>query len=194
MKILKTDCKYGVDDLVINEAINVMADGGVVLYPTDTVYGLGANIFDEKAVRRVFELKRRSLDKPLSVLVRNLQDIHFVAELGDREREIMDKYLPGPFTFILNKKFLVSDVVTGGLDQVGVRIPDNDIARGLAKIFPIITTSANLSGCDVRQSVGDILGQLDGEVDLVIDVGVFNDCSPSTIVDLTSDELIYVER
>lgn len=193
MKILKTDCN-NVDDSVIVEAINVMADGGVILYPTDTVYGLGANIFDEKAVRKVFELKRRSLSKPLSVLVRNLEDVNLIAELGDYERSVLDSYLPGPFTFILNKKSLVSSLVTSGLNQVGVRIPDNSLARSLASIFPVITTSANLSGCDVYQSVDDIVGQLDGLVDLVLDVGFLGVNSASTVVDLTSGEWVYIER
>ena len=193
MKILKTDIGK-VDDSVIRQAIEVMANGGVVLYPTDTVYGLGANIFNKKAVKKVFELKKRNPTKPLSVLVKDLENIELIAKVGDYERENIRRYLPGPYTLILNKKSVVPRTVTGGLTQVGVRIPDNEISRNLAKIFPITTTSANLAGLEVRQSVEDILSQLHDEVDLVIDVGTLEDASPSTIIDLTTKELLFFER
>lgn len=193
MKILKADIGR-IDDSIINEAIEVMADGGVVLYPTDTVYGLGANIFNKKAVKKVFELKRRNPTKPLSILVKDLDDIEIIAKVGAYERKYLNKYLPGPYTLILNKKSIVSRTVTGGLNQVGVRIPDNRISRELAKIFPITTTSANLAGFEVNQSVDDILSQLNDEVDLVIDVGTLKETNPSTIINLTTKELIYMER
>ena len=193
MKILKTNLEK-IDESIINEAIEVMANGGVVLYPTDTVYGLGANIFNKKAVKKVFELKKRILTKPLSILVQNLEDIEIIAKIGSYERENINKYLPGPYTLILNKKSVVSRTVTGRLRQVGVRIPDNNIARNLAKIFPITTTSANLAGLEVHQSIEDIINQLNGEVDLVIDVGTLKQSHPSTIIDLSTKELIYFER
>lgn len=193
MKILKTNLRE-VDDSIIEEAIGIMANGGVVLYPTDTVYGLGANIFNRKAVKKVFELKRRNPAKPISVLVKNPSDIEIIAKVGSYERENIKKYLPGPYTLILNKKNIISRTVTGGLKQVGIRIPDNEISRNLAKIFPITTTSANLAGFEVHQSVDDILSQLGDEIDLVIDVGTLKNAHPSTIIDLTTKELIYFER
>lgn len=193
MKILKTYIDRA-EDSIIRQAIEVMADGGVVLYPTDTVYGLGANIFNKKAVKKVFELKERNPTKPLSVLVKDPEDIEVIAKVGSYERESIERHLPGPYTLILNRKSIVSRTVTGGLNKVGVRIPDNDISRNLAEIFPITTTSANLAGLEVDQSVDDILSQLNGDVDMVIDVGKLKESNPSTIVDLTTNELIYLER
>lgn len=187
MKVKKTSIDK-IDDEMIHEAINVLADGGVVLYPTDTVYGLGANIFDNKAVRRVFEIKKRSFIKPLSILVSDVESIGLVARVSRSQRKTLEDYLPGPYTFILNKQNIVPRYVTGGLKNVGVRVPDNEIACRLASIFPITTTSANLSDDEVLSNPKEILEQLDCEVDLVIDVGDLSSSSPSSIIDLTGFE------
>ena len=184
MKIIKTTLD-SVDENIINEAINVLADGGIVLYPTDTVYGLGANIFDKGAVRRVFDIKQRNLLKPLSILVSNVDSIDLVAKVSLSQKEIINSYLPGPYTFILQKKPIVPHAVTSGSNYVGVRVPDNEIACRLAGIFPITTTSANLSDEDVLSNPSEILNQLDRDVDLVIDVGDLKSNHPSKIIDLS---------
>jgi L-threonylcarbamoyladenylate synthase len=187
MKVQKTSIDK-IDDEIIHEAINVLADGGVVLYPTDTVYGLGANIFDNKAVRRVFEIKKRSFIKPLSILVSDIESINLVAKMSLSQRKTIEDHLPGPYTFILNKRNIVPRYVTGGLKNVGIRVPDNEIACRLAGIFPITTTSANLSDDEVLSNPKEILEQLDCEVDMVIDVGDLSSSSPSSIIDLTGLE------
>lgn len=184
MKVFKTSIDK-LDEKVINEAVNVLADGGVVLYPTDTIYGLGANIFDKKAVRRVFDIKHRSYLKPLSILVGDVGAIDLVAKVSLSQKQTINSYLPGPYTFILNRKKIVPRMVTGGSSNVGVRVPDNEIACRLAGIFPITTTSANLSDDEVLSTPEEILKQLDCEVDLVIDVGELNSSNPSSIIDLT---------
>lgn len=193
MEILKTSIDK-LDKNVIDEAIEVLAGGGVVLYPTDTVYGLGANIFNNRAVRRVFEIKRRSLLKPLSILLSANEAINLVAEVSDSQREIINSYFPGPYTFILKKRKTVPRVVTSGSNFVGVRVPDNDIARNLATIFPITTTSANLSDKEVLSDPIEIAEQLDFEVDLVIDAGPLKSRRASVIVDLTTDEPKLIRR
>ena len=185
MKILKTSIDK-IDDKIINEAIEVLADGGVVLYPTDTVYGLGANIFDNKAVRRVFEIKNRSLLKPLSILVSDVNAIDLVAEASIKQKEVINQHLPGPYTFILKKRKIVPRIVTSGSIYVGVRVPDNEIACRLASLFPITTTSANLSDEEVLSTPKEILEQLDCDVDLVIDVGELNSNHASKIIDLSA--------
>lgn len=193
MKILKTS-NSSPDEKVINEAIDVLADGGVIIYPTDTVYGLGANIFNNKAVRRVFKIKQRNLLKPLSILVSNTDAIDVVAKISRYQKDTLDKYLPGPYTFILNKTPVVPRVVTSGLTHVGVRVPENEIACKLAKIFPITTTSANLSDEEVLSTPDEILEQLGCDVDLVIDVGPLESKNASTIIDLTAPQPIFIRR
>ncbi|MBQ6099838.1 MAG: threonylcarbamoyl-AMP synthase [Methanobrevibacter sp.] len=185
MKVLKTRTDE-IDEKIIAEAIDVLASGGVVLYPTDTVYGLGANIFDGKAVKRVFEIKNRSLLKPLSILVSDIEAIGLVAKLSLSQKQIIKSHLPGPYTFILDKRKIVPRAVTSGSRYVGVRVPDNRIACRLASIFPITTTSANLSDEEVLSTPEEILNQLDCDVDLVIDVGELNSNHPSKIIDLTA--------
>lgn len=185
MKVVKTSIEE-FDDEVIFEAIKVLADGGVVLYPTDTVYGLGANIFDRQAVKRVFDIKQRSYLKPLSILVRDIESIDIVAKLSLGQKNNIEKYLPGPYTFILNKRNIVPRAITGGLGDVGVRVPDCELACRLASIFPITTTSANISNDEVLSNPTEILEQLDCEVDMVIDVGDLKTSHASSIVDLTA--------
>ena len=184
MKVLKTSIDE-VDEDIVSEAINVLADGGVVLYPTDTVYGLGANIFDKKAVRKVFDIKQRSYLKPLSILVGDVRAIDLVAKTSLSQKQTINKYLPGPYTFILNKRKIVPRTITSGLKSVGVRVPDCELACRLASIFPITTTSANLSDDEVLSNPKEIIDQIGNRVDLVIDVGDLNTSNESSIVDLT---------
>ena len=193
MKILKTNqnevCKN-----VIDEAVKVLADGGVILYPTDTVYGLGANIFNRKAVRKVYNIKKRSYLKPVSLLVSSKDAIPLVSKASLNQLNFIDKYLPGPYTFILKKSKIVPRHLTSGSANVGVRVPKSEIACSLAKIFPITTTSANLSNKDTLDTPEEILKQLGCEVDLIIDVGPLKFGNPSTIIDLTGEEPVFVKR
>ena len=193
MKVLETDFD-NFDKSVINEAIEVMANGGVILYPTDTVYGLGANIFNKLAVKKIYNIKNRSLSKPLSILVSSKEAINLVANVRLRDKPYINKYLPGPYTLIFKKTPIVSRTVTGGDKNVGIRIPDCEIASSLASVFPIITTSANLSNDKTLNSPDKILKQLSGDVDLIIDVGPLDGGNPSTIIDLTVDEPTFLKR
>lgn len=193
MKILKTN-QNEVDKKVIDEAVKVLADGGVILYPTDTVYGLGANIFNRKAVRKVYNIKKRSYLKPVSLLVSSKDAIPLVSKASLNQLNFIDKYLPGPYTFILKKSKIVPRHLTSGSVNVGVRVPKSEIACSLAKIFPITTTSANLSNKDTLDTPEEILKQLGCEVDLIIDVGPLKSGNPSTIIDLTGEEPVFVKR
>lgn len=193
MKILKTN-QNEVDRKVIDEAVKVLADGGVILYPTDTVYGLGANIFNRKAVKKVYNIKKRSYLKPVSLLVSSKDAIPLVSKASLNQLNFIDKYLPGPYTFILKKSKIVPRHLTSGSVNVGVRVPKSEIACSLAKIFPITTTSANLSNKDTLDTPEEILKQLGCEVDLIIDVGPLKSGNPSTIIDLTGEEPVFVKR
>ena len=193
MKILKTN-QNEVDKKVIDEAVKVLADGGVILYPTDTVYGLGANIFNRKAVKKVYNIKKRSYLKPVSLLVSSKDAIPLVSKASLNQLNFIDKYLPGPYTFILKKSKIVPRHLTSGSVNVGVRVPKSEIACSLGKIFPITTTSANLSNKDTLDTPEEILKQLGCEVDLIIDVGPLKSGNPSTIIDLTGEEPVFVKR
>ena len=176
MKIFKMSSENP-DMNLISEAIDIMADGGIILYPTDTVYGLGANIFNNDAVKKIYEIKKRD----------HTNSLELIADLNKDSRAIVDKWLPGPFTFILNKKKIVSPYVSAS-SKVGVRIPDYKIARLLASLFPITTTSANITNECTLSNPQDILKQIGNDIDLVIDVGDLGKAKPSTVIDLSSSK------
>lgn len=168
----------------IKHAINILENEGTVVYPTDTIYGLGANIHSENAIKKIYSLKKRSFDKPISVCVSDISEIKKIAYLDKIGEEIVKKILPGPFTIILRKKESISSLLTAGKDKIGIRIPDNLVCRELSRGFPITATSANLSGKSVPESVNEVIKQLGESVDLILDGGKLQD-EPSTVIDLT---------
>ncbi|MGB9937937.1 MAG: L-threonylcarbamoyladenylate synthase [Methanobacterium sp.] len=172
---------------VIKQAITALKEGKVILYPTDTVYGIGANIFDIQAVEKVYSIKKRPLNKPLSVCVSKIEDIPKIAYLNKDTENIIKDILPGPFTVILNKKDNINPVLTAGSNKIGIRIPDNKVCIELAKEFPITTTSANLSGKPVQESVEKVLEQLEDNIDLIIDTGICKHGIHSTVIDMTTN-------
>lgn len=179
---------------LIYEAIDILKDDGVILYPTDTLYGLGANIFSDEGVRRIYEIKQRPTKKPLSVSVSNFEGLSLIGNITSRNEKIIKNYLPGPYTFILKKKSIVPPIVTSYTSKVGVRIPDNTISQLLSMNFPITTTSANISDDEVFTNPNDIIKQLKGDIDLVIDVGKIKSTGPSTIIDLTKEKPTLVRK
>ncbi|MFA0833530.1 MAG: L-threonylcarbamoyladenylate synthase [Methanobacterium formicicum] len=184
MKIIKVD-----PDNPEKEKMAMVRDtlsgGGTVVYPTDTVYGLGANLFHEDALQNVYLMKRRPLNKPISLCVSKVEDIQQVAYLNPQLDGIIKKILPGPYTLILNKKEIVPLLITGGTDKIGVRIPDNSICREISREFPITTTSANISGHPSPVSAQEARKDLDDHPDILIDSGPCSGGISSTVVDLT---------
>jgi len=184
MKIIKVD-----PDNPEKKKMTMVRDslhcGKTVVYPTDTVYGLGANIFHEDALQKVYLMKRRPLTKPVSVCVSQVEDIQQIAHLNPQIEKIIQKILPGPYTLILNKKEVVSSLITGGKDKIGVRIPDNSICREISSEFPITTTSANISGHPSPVSAQEARKDLDDHPDILIDSGPCSGGISSTVVDLT---------
>jgi L-threonylcarbamoyladenylate synthase len=169
----------------IEMAREILRQGGTIVYPTDTVYGLAANIFHEKAVLKVYQMKKRLKNKPISVCLSQIQDIKTVAQLDPDLENIVQKILPGPYTLILNKKDNLQSRVTAGTDKIGIRIPNNDICRELSRKFPITTTSANISGHPSPTSARKAQKELDDKPDIILDSGPCSDGISSTVVDLT---------
>ncbi len=169
----------------IKMVLDILRQGGTVVYPTDTVYGLAANIFKKKAVLDVYEMKKRSLDKPLSICLSEPEDIMNVAYLDSKGEEIVQEILPGPYTLILKRKENVPPQITGKTDKIGVRIPNNVISREISSEFPITATSANISGHPSPRSVSDVQKDLDGQPDIIIDSGPCKSGFSSTVVDIT---------
>ena len=167
----------------IDEAISVMERGGAVIYPTDTIYGLGVNALDGESVRKLFRIKGRAPDKPVSICVSGVSEIPRFSKPSSHAMEIIRRILPGPYTVLLEKKDLVPDILTGGSSKVGVRVPDDEVCRRISARFPVTATSANISGRQPSANPYDIIGDL--EVDLMLDAGECDSTEPSTVVDLT---------
>ena len=134
---------------MLEKAAELIKQGKIVVFPTETVYGIGTNGLDEQAVKKLYNVKQRPLNKPISLLVSNMEMVNQIAkDITEIEYKIMEKFFPGPLTIILKKKDIVPDLLTAGQNTVGVRMPSNEIARKLVEAagVPIAAPSANLSG------------------------------------------------
>lgn len=167
------------------EASEVINNGGLVLFPTETVYGIGANGFSDEAVSKIFKAKGRPQDNPLILHISNMEMLDNIAkDITDIEYKLMKNFWPGPFTIILNKKDIVPQVVTAGLDTVAVRMPSNNIAKYLIEYagVPIAAPSANVSGKPSGTNINDIFEELKDKVDYIIDGGDSDIGLESTVV------------
>lgn len=181
----------------IKEAAKVLENGGVVIFPTETVYGIGVNGLDEKAIRKLYEIKERPYDKPISLLVADFEMIKEVAEnISDVEWKIISKFFPGPITIILNKKKCVPDILTNNKDKVGIRMPQNQTAIELIKCLgkPIATSSANISGKRDNTNLKDILVDFKDKVDYYIDEGKSKIGIASTVVQVIDGKPIILRE
>ncbi|MCX6136510.1 MAG: L-threonylcarbamoyladenylate synthase [Ignavibacteriales bacterium] len=177
-------------ECIIAEAARIVVAGGVIVYPTDTIYGIGADATNAVAVERIFSIKERERGKALLVLVASAEMAkQFIEPLTPETERILGKYWPGSVTFIFRANPLLPEILTAGTGTVGIRVPDNHFCRALCLKagVPIVSTSANLSGSDVAGDVAQIMRDFDGIVDLVVDNGNTSQTTPSTVVDLTGD-------
>jgi tRNA threonylcarbamoyl adenosine modification protein (Sua5/YciO/YrdC/YwlC family) len=167
---------------LINKVVEVLDQGGLIIYPTDTFYGIGCDLFNKRAITRVYQLKKRPLTKPFSFVCSDLKDISLYAKVNNDAYRIMKRSLPGPYTFILEGTRLVPKLMLASRKTVGIRVPNNkiclDIVTGLGR--PIISTSvAFAEPADIHDTYGSL-------VDMVIDGGVIS-YEPSTVISLVDD-------
>ena len=177
---------------IIADAARLIQTGELVAFPTETVYGLGANGLDPDACKKIFAVKGRPSDKPLSLHVSSVEMIDGIACITPIAERLIKTFLPGPLTLILKKKSLVPDEVTRGLSTVGIRMPDNDIALALidAAGVPIAAPSANLSGHRSPTTAQEVLNELDGRIPLILDGGACRLGISSTIVDVATGKIL----
>jgi L-threonylcarbamoyladenylate synthase len=175
----------------VAEAAKVLVGGGVVVYPTETVYGIGASIYIPEAVERVFEIKGRERGMPLSVAVASFEMIEQVASISEDDLALLRKVLPGPVTILVEKDPDLPDTVTAGSPLVGIRFPDHPMALELIGMAgPITSTSANLSGQKPPASIAELNPKIAKKVDFVLDGGRSKLAQPSTLVDLEARRVI----
>lgn len=172
----------------ILEAAEAIKQGGTVAFPTETVYGLGANALDSEAVKKIFKAKGRPQDNPLIIHVASKDIKDYVKEVTPIAKKIIDKFWPGPLTIILEKKSIIPNETSAGLSTIGVRMPNDDIALALIEEsgVPIAAPSANISGRPSPTDINRCIEDLDGRVDYIIGGERSNYGVESTILDLTS--------
>ncbi|MDD1674577.1 MAG: threonylcarbamoyl-AMP synthase [Methanomicrobiales archaeon] len=172
---------------IVSQAVQVLNHGGTIVYPTDTVYGLGADALNEDAILQVYEMKRREISKPISVAVSDEEMLRAVAVVSPEAEAFIRQFLPGPLTVVLKAKRCLPEILTGGTGMIGVRIPRHDLALAIISAFdtPITATSANLSGEKDPATINDVHIC----ADLVIDGGRLSG-KPSTVVDLVTGEIV----
>ncbi len=200
MKLIKCPKSKGecgecsLSDEEVDEIVSVLKAGELIVYPTDTLYGIGADPFNQSSVKKVFLAKNRPFDMPLSIAVSNEKMMESVTVLNENARKLIRRFLPGALTILLTKKPSIPDILTSGSNQVGIRIPNHPLAiRIIDKFGPITSTSANLHShkdpIDTRIPMQD----LKETAKICVDCGRTSRGVPSTIVDV-SDGTVEVIR
>ena len=198
MKIFKIS-QSSPDPLVVSEIAELLKTGSVIAYPTDTFYGLGADITNQSAVERLYSIKKRMPEKPILVLISDIMMLRpLIANgyLSQTAERLTDRFWPGPLTLVFNASDSVPPILTANTGKIGIRLPDNELCKLLIDKLehPMTATSANISGennidnpSDVEKSIGD-------KIDALIDGGLTKGGYASTIVDVTGEEPVFIRE
>ncbi len=171
----------------INIATNLLKDGNIIAFPTETVYGIGSLIYDLTSVEKIYELKGRSKTNPLAAHISDISHTEYLCEyIPDDFYKLAEKFLPGPLSIVLKKNSSISDLVTGNLNTISIRMPDNDICLDLIKSAgqPIAATSANFSGKPASTKLKHVLDDFDGKIPAILDGGNCKYNIESTVLSL----------
>ena len=187
---MKTEMLSAVSPDTIRRALEILRAGGLVAFPTDTVYGVGALAFDDEAVQSIYMAKDRPIEKAIPVLIGDMEDLDKIAiDIPNMAKKLASRFWPGPLTILIPKKPSLPKAVSATA-AVGVRVPDHEIARALLRAAgPMAVTSANVSGQASPTTAEQVFAQLGGRIELIIDGGKTPGGVPSTLVDCTGDEI-----
>jgi len=195
MEVLKIDYNNPSPES-IQKSIQVLKKDGVILAPSDTCYGLIADIRCKKAISKVYELKNRDKSLPLSIVV-NPKILDKYVELTAEQKKVVEKYLPGSYTLILPKTDLIPSYINNNMGNVGIRMMNCSFIEKLSEFFgfPFITTSANLSGKEVKYNISKVLAEVDNSLlDFVIDAGDLDENMPSQVINILENGDLEVLR
>lgn len=185
-KVCKINCSYPASK-VIDQTATIIKQGGLVIFPTETVYGIGALMRNKKAVDKIYQLRNRPKNKAVLILIASKKDLDKFAYLNLRAKKIINKFWPGPLTVILKKKNNIPNFITANRKTVAIRLPENKFLLNLIKKIgqPIIAPSANISGRKSPLLAKETFKDFFGKVDLILDAGRTKYQKESTILDLT---------
>lgn len=182
---------------VIREAEQLIRKGGIIIFPTRNLYGLGADAFNLKAIERVFQIKRRPIQKPVSILIKSRVELDFLVEkIPAAALKLMDAFWPGRITIIFKAGAEVPSMLTAGTGKIGIRLPEHPVAAALVNALdhPITATSANLSGTEGAHRIQGLPEDLIKDVSLILDVGALKSGRGSTVVDVTVDPPVVLRE
>lgn len=173
---------------LIRKAVDILNEGGIIIYPTDTVYGLGCDLFNKRSIEKIYEIKRRSRNQPFSFVCADLSDISNYAIVPNYAYKLMRHLLPGPYTFVLGASRMVPKILLPKRKEVGIRVPDNQICLALVKEFgrPIISTSVKSEDGEIMTDPADMEAVYRHAVDLVVDGGIVG-AELSSVVSLVDE-------
>jgi tRNA threonylcarbamoyl adenosine modification protein (Sua5/YciO/YrdC/YwlC family) len=175
---------------LIRRAVEILRSGGIIIYPTDTVYGMGCDLFNKKGIERIYEIQRRDRKQPLSFICADLKDISRYARVSDDAYKIMKRLLPGPYTFILDASRAVPKIILPKRQTTGIRIPDNRICQTLIVEMgsPVISTSVKDGEGELLSDPRTIEEFFGKRVDMIIDGGIIA-AAPSSVISLLNDRV-----
>lgn len=195
MQTKKWHMKQKVNEKGLKEAIELIKKGELVAFPTETVYGLGADATNDDAIKKIFQVKGRPSDNPLIVHVANIEQIsQYAKEIPIYVEKLLRKFSPGPITYVLKNKGVIAPSVIAGLETIAIRIPSNPIAHELIKLsrLPIAAPSANISGKPSPTTAPHVIEDMDGKIAGIIDGGATDEGIESTVIDCTGDKPIVL--
>lgn len=193
-RILKINTGHSEED-VIGSAAAIISRGGVIAYPTETIYGLGADATNEQAIRKIFEIKGRNFSNPVSLIIGRREDVHpLVRAIPKTAQKLMDAFWPGPLTIVFEAAGCVSPLLTAKTGKIGIRLSGHDGARqiALAAGKPLTATSANLSGLPECATADEVIAQIGDRLDAVVDLGNTSGTAGSTIIDTTTEQPVIL--
>ena len=175
---------------LIQRVVEKLREGGVIAYPTDTIYGIGCDIFSKKGVKKIYQIKQRDLRKPFSFICADLSDVANYAQVSNFAFKIMKRHLPGPYTFVLEATRIVPESLVTKQKTVGIRIPECPIALDIVRELghPLVTTSANVSGDENYNDPTEIDETMGHQLDYVVDGGILRG-DASSVISLVGDRL-----
>jgi len=178
---------------LIDQVVVSLRQGGVIAYPTDTMYGIGCDIFNQKAVKRIYQIKKRDKNKPFSFICSSLKDVSQYCFLSNSAYRLMKKCLPGPYTFVLPAMKIVPKIMMSKQKTVGIRVPENKICQQIVNTLgnPILTTSATIEEDFYLSEAFEVEDRLGNQIDLIID-GEPITPAPSSVISLIGDEAVVI--
>lgn len=190
---MKTEIIKAEHPISVKHAADVLRHGGLVAFPTDTVYGLASLPFDKSSIDRLFSAKGRNSNRAIAILIGELEDLGAITPgLGDVGQRLAERFWPGPLTLVVPRRPSLPDTISPN-DTIGVRMPDHLVALALLRnIGPLAVTSANLSGDNNAVTAQQVMDQLSGRIHLILDGGTTEGGIPSTVVDCTGSDVIVL--